>query len=146
MWKWAAVFEISPFLTAGSSFVAAYMMTLLFPWSLIQSSPFFAFSFFLSFSYWFSSETEALYEVCPHAEMLIVAWWIMPYRECGADSYVSTSNKCSHVPHIWPAGTGQCVNDVNGYIPGMATSTRFQMTIEFHFILMYPITHSVDYK
>lgn len=85
-WKRAAVFiEYPLFLTASSCFLAAYMANLLFPWSLIQSvSSLFAFFPFLSFAHWLSSDTEALYGVGPHAEMFIVACWIMLYRERGA--------------------------------------------------------------
>lgn len=90
----------------------------------------------LSFAYWFSSETEALYKVCPHAEMLIVACWIMPYREYGAEPRLCTESMTLmfqpqtnvHMCTYTYSQQQHCVNDANGYIPGMATSTRFQMT------------------
>lgn len=96
--------------------------------------PFFPFSPFLSFAYWFSSETEALYKVCPHAEMLIVACWIMPYREYGAEPRLCTESMTlmfqpqTNVHMCTYCQQEYCVNDANGNIPGMATSALFQMT------------------
>lgn len=83
---------------------------------------FFMFSPFQSFAYWFSSETEAFYGVCPHADMLIVASWIVPYRVYGAEQRLCTESMTHalmfqpltnvHMCHAY-GRRELCVNDAN---------------------------------
>jgi len=70
----------------------------------------------------------------------------MPYREGGAEPRFCTESMTLmfqpqtnvHMCHIMASRNRPMCK-------GMATSTRFQMTIGFYFVLMVPLTHSVDY-